>query len=348
MKIIGISGLLPSRCVTNSDVLDLIEQNSKETFQGDLPKTLRTIQRLLDKTGLESRYWLGEGEKPMRLMKEAFEQALKQANIRKSEIDLLIYPNVTRGFTEPANSTFIAKALGLNCRNYDVLDACNGWVTAMGIINSKMKAGEIRYAAIINMEFGMSEGGPFRKNFSLNSASELAYKYPSFTIGEAASVTILSNEDTDNFKFDYISRPDLSDICNISLPNWELFCNDSDVELISPLGGKYQFNSYAAALHEYAGEEVPKVFKQHNIASSDIHKIFIHTGAPNMWDGFGKAVDAADKMHNIGQKTGNIITASIPFGIADALEKDRVERDKLCMGWAGSGGMVFSAMSFKL
>ncbi|WP_275374439.1 3-oxoacyl-[acyl-carrier-protein] synthase III C-terminal domain-containing protein [Xenorhabdus bovienii] len=67
-----------------------------------------------------------------------------------------------------------------------------------------------------------------------------------------------------------------------------------------------------------------------------------------MWNGFGKAVDAADKMHNIGQKTGNIITASIPFGIADALEKGLVERDKLCMGWAGSGGMVFSAMSFKL
>jgi len=46
----------------------------------------------------------------------------------KADLDLLIYPNVTRGFIEPANSTFIAKALGLNCRNFQVVDACNGWV----------------------------------------------------------------------------------------------------------------------------------------------------------------------------------------------------------------------------
>ncbi|MDX7985963.1 ketoacyl-ACP synthase III [Xenorhabdus sp. 12] len=348
MKIIGISGVLPSRCVTNQDIIELVEKNSKETFQGDLAKTLKTINRLLDKTGIESRYWLGDGEKPMHLMEQAFNKALEQANISKSEIDLLIYPNVTRGFTEPANSTFVAKALGLSCRNYDIVDACNGWITAMDVINSKMKAGEIRHAAIINMEFGMSEGSPFTKNFALNSADELAYKYPSCTIGEAASVTILSNESADNFRFDYISRPDLSDICNISLPDWELFCNESDVELIAPLGGKYQFNSYGATLHEYAGYEVPNVFRQHGIDSRDLHKIFIHTGAPNMWAKFGNEIQAKEKIYHIGQKTGNIITASIPLAIAHALENGQVERDKLCMGWAGSGGMVFSALSFKL
>ncbi|AYA39233.1 ketoacyl-ACP synthase III [Xenorhabdus nematophila] len=348
MRIIGISGVLPSRCVTNQDILELVEKNSKEIFQGDLTKTLKTIERLLDKTGIESRYWLGEDEKPMYLMEMAFNQALEQANIDKSEIDLLIYPNVTRGFTEPANSTFVAKALGLSCRNYDIADACNGWITAMDVINSKMKAGDIRYAAIINMEFGMSEDGPFAKNFSLNSSSELTYKYPSCTIGEAASVTILSNDNIDNFRFDYISRPDLCDLCNISLPDWALFCNESDVELISALGGKYQFNSYGAALHEHAGYEVPKVFKKHNVNSSDLHKIFIHTGAPNMWTKFGHEIQVADKIHHIGQRTGNIITASIPFGIADAMKNGQVERDKLCLGWAGSGGMVFSVMSFKL
>lgn len=348
MKIAGISGLLPSRLVTNQEVIDLIDQYSRNTFQGNLPKTLQTIRKLLDTSGIKTRHWLNKGEKPMQLMETAFDRALAQANISKAEIDLLLYPNVTRGFTEPANSTFIAKALGLNCRNYDVSDACNGWVTAMDIINSKMKAGEIRHAAIVNMEFGMSDGGPlFPKNFSLSSPSELAYKFASFTIGEATTVTILSNESPDNFKFSYINRPDLSDLSTISLPGWELFCNDSDVERISPLGGQYLFNSYAALLNEYGWEDAIGVFNQHNVSSNDIHKIFIHTGSPKMWHKLGHSIGVDNKMHHVGHRTGNIITTSIPFGIIDAVHQGILEKDQFCMGWAGSGGMVFAAMSFK-
>ncbi|WP_278250157.1 hypothetical protein [Photorhabdus tasmaniensis] len=41
MKTAGIAGSLPSRLVTNEEIVNLVEQHSKETFQGDLPKTLK-------------------------------------------------------------------------------------------------------------------------------------------------------------------------------------------------------------------------------------------------------------------------------------------------------------------
>ena len=349
MKIIGLSGILPSRRVSNQDVINLVEEHSRHTFQDDLPKTLKTIGKLLEKSGSDTRHWLAADEKPMQLMATAFDAALAQANISKADLDLLVYPNVTRGFIEPANSTFIAKALGLNCRNFDVVDACNGWVTAMDVINSKMQAGEIRYAAIINMEFGMSAGGPVMpKNFSLQSPAELAYKFPSFTIGEAAVVTILSNEAADNFKFSYINRPDLSDLSTISLPDWKLFCNEADIAKIEPTGGQYQFNSYAAALHEDGRNEAIKVFNLQKLTADDVHKVFIHTGSPKMWEHIGQMIGVDHKLHHVGHKTGNIITASIPFGIFDAMSRGEAEQGQFCMGWAGSGGMVFSALSFTL
>ena len=349
MKIVGLSAILPSRQVTNQDVINLVEQHSRDTFQEDLPKTLKTIGKLLEKSGSDTRHWLAADETPMALMEAAFDAALAQANISKADLDLLIYPNVTRGFIEPANSTFIAKALGLNCRNFDVVDACNGWVTAMDVINSKMQAGEIRYAAIVNMEFGMSEGGPVMpKNFSLQSSAELAYKFPSFTIGEAAVVTILSNEAPGNFKFSYINRPDLSDLSTISLPDWKLFCNEADIAKIEPTGGQYQFNSYAAALREDGSNEAMKVFNMQNLTADDVHKVFIHTGSPKMWEHIGQMIGVDHKLHHVGHKTGNIITASIPFGIFDATSRGEAEPGQFCMGWAGSGGMVFSALSFTL
>ncbi|WP_323835254.1 3-oxoacyl-[acyl-carrier-protein] synthase III C-terminal domain-containing protein [Photorhabdus africana] len=347
MKITGIAGLLPSRFVSNQEVLDLVEYYSKEIFHGDFPKTLKLIGKMLNKTGINSRYWLADNEKPMEFIEAAFNHALAQANIIKEDIDLLIYSSVARGFIEPANSTFVSKALGLTCRNYDVIDACNGWVAAMDIINSKMKAGEIRHAAIVNMEFIMSQNGPiFPKTFSLNSLSEVAYKFIGCTVGEAATVTIISNESPENFKFNYINRPDLSDLSTISLPDWRLFCNDTDVERIEPTGGKYQVNSHSALLHDHGEKETINLFNQHKI-SDDIEHIFIHTGSPKTWALLGQKMGIDDKIHHVGQRVGNIATASIPFGIFDAIDQGILKKNQLCMGWAGSGGMVFTAMTFK-
>ena len=58
MKIIGLSAILPSRQVTNQDVINLVEQHSRDTFQEDLPKTLKTIGKLLEKSGSDTRHWL--------------------------------------------------------------------------------------------------------------------------------------------------------------------------------------------------------------------------------------------------------------------------------------------------
>lgn len=249
MRIAGIAATLPSRVVSNEDVLELIEHHSRNSFMGDLPKTLRAIDRLLERSGFASRRWLAKGEHPIELMKTTFDRALQQADMDKNEIDLLIYTGVARGFVEPANSCFVAKSLGLKCRNFDVLDACMGWVSSMDIVNDKMKAGRSKKAAIVNMEFNLIEGGPiFPRNFILKSSEELSYKLPSFSIGEAVAVTLLSDEDPCNFKFSFINRPDLSDLCTVSLPGWESFCESS--KKIALTGGQYQFNSDGTSLHE--------------------------------------------------------------------------------------------------
>lgn len=347
MKIIGIAAAIPSRQVTNQEVLALIEQHSSDDFQGDLSKTLKVVDQLLKKTGIESRCWLGENEQPFGLLEEAFDQALAQAGIDKKEIDLLLYTGVGRGFVEPANSCFVAKMLDLQCRNFDVLDACMGWVASMDIINDKMKAGSIRHAAIVNVEFNVVNGSHiFPKNFDLGSSAELAYKFPSFTVGEAATVTIVSHDDPDNFRFSFVNRPDLSDLCTISLPGWEYYCQPSD--MIAVTGGQYQFNSHGGKLHDIAAIEAVNVFKQHGVPAEQIQWVFPHASSPKQWTHYAELVGLEGKLHTIAQKRGNLVTASIPAGIVDAIEAGKLKKGDYCLGWKGSAGMVFSAMTFTL
>lgn len=346
MRIAGIAATLPSRIVSNEDVLELIEHHSRNAFTGDLPKTLRTIGRLLERSGFASRHWLAEGEHPIELMKATFDRALQQADMDKDEIDLLIYTGVARGFIEPANSCFVAHSLGLKCRNFDVLDACMGWVTSMDIVNDKMKAGAIRKAAIVNMEFNLVEGGHiFPKNFVLNDPEELAYKFPSFTVGEATTVTLLSHEDPDNFRFSFISRPDLGDLCTISLPGWESFCEPT--QTMMPTGGLYQFSSHGALLHDQGGIEAVKAFNCEERELCDIDFVFTHTSSPKQWKNYGATVGATQKIYEISHETGNIATTSIPVGLANAQSQGALQKNLTCVGWQGSAGMAFSTMAFQ-
>lgn len=346
MRIVGIAATLPSRVVSNEDVLDLIEQHSRSTFTGDLPRTLRTIHRLLERSGFRSRHWLAEGEHPMELMKATFGRALQQADMDKHEIDLLIYTGVARGFVEPANSCFVTHSLGLSCRNFDVLDACMGWVTSMDIVNDKMKAGAVRKAAIVNMEFNLVEGGHiFPKNFELNTPEELAYKFPSFTVGEATTVTLLSNEDPDNFHFSFISRPDLGDLCTISLPGWASFCEPTPA--MKPTGGLYQFNSQGRQLHDVAAIETVNILSSKDFERNLIDLVFAHTSSPAQWTHYGQMAGIAEKIHQISDQSGNIASASIPTGISQSIEQGALKKSNICLGWQGSAGMAFAAMEFK-
>ena len=346
MRIVGIAATLPSRVVSNEDVLELIERHSRDSFTGDLPKTLRTIGRLLERSGFKSRRWLAEGEHPIELMKATFDRALQQAGMDKHEIDLLIYTGVGRGFVEPANSCFVAHSLGLKCRNFDVLDACMGWVTSMDIVNDKMKAGAIRKAAIVNMEFNLIDGGPiFPRNFILESMEDLSYKLPSYSIGEAVAITLLDNENFSNFKFSFISRPDLSDLCTVSLPGWESFCEPS--KKIEPTGGRFQFNSDGISLHKDGLPEIVNVFNDAGLSPIDMDWVFTHTSSPKQWAGFGDAVGVAKKIFHTSHETGNIVTASIPVGLVRAQKQGLLQKNQICLGWQGSAGMVFSTMHFQ-
>lgn len=221
-----------------------------------------------------------------------------------------------------------------------------GWVTSMDIVNDKMKAGAIRKAAIVNMEFNLIEGGPISpKNFILKSAEELIYKLPSLSIGEATAVTLLTNEDLGNFKFAFLNRPDLSDLCTVSLPGWESFCQPT--EKIALTGGQYQFNSDGSSLHEEGAHEIVKIFNDSRLTPTDMDWVFTHTSSPKQWANYGDIAGVAKKIFHTSRETGNIVSASIPVGIAQAWELGLLQKNQNCLGWQGSAGMSFSTMHFQ-
>lgn len=344
MIIKGISASLPSRIVTNGDMVEMIRDQSTK-FDGDLEQTLETVKKLLDKSGLQERRWCDRHELPIDHVAMATEKALSASYLQKSHIELLIYVGIGRGFLEPGNSHMIANALGFDkAQCFDIVDACMSWVRAMQLVDTLFKSGGYRNALIINAEFNAHSGGPlYPHNLNLTQREQLAHTFPSFTIGEAATATLLIPNEPENFDFYFSTRPDLSDLCTIPLKNYEGFCHPTD-----KIGknGIMQFTSYGLDLHNHAHHEAVGVFKKMS-AKNHIDKVFVHASSKKEWDKFGSHVGLVDKIHHVYPKTGNVVSASIPVAIDNAIESGELKRDEHAVFWVGSAGMSFSATKFR-
>ena len=342
MIIKGIAASLPSRVVTNDDMIEMIREQSTE-FDGDLEQTLATTKRLLEKSGLQERRWCDRHELPIDHVAMAADKALAASYLQKNHIELLIFVGVGRGFLEPGNSHMIANALGFDkAQCFDIVDACMSWVRAMHLVDNFFKNGGYRNALIINAEFNTHSGGPlYPHNLNLKKREQLAHTFPSFTIGEAATATLLIPSEPDNFEFYFSTRPDLSDLCTIPLHGYDGFCHPTD-----KIGknGVMQFTSYGLDLHNESQEEIVKVFKKMT-AKDDIRIIFTHASSKMEWEKFGKQIGLEDKLYHIYPKKGNLVSASVPAAIHHAItNKSLCRGDKVAL-WVGSAGMSYNFTS---
>lgn len=345
MKIEAIKAALPTKKLTNEDILALIEEYSTPIFAGDLKAALNKINFFLRYSGSDIRCWLDEDEKPIGLVTHAFQEAITEADCDKKDIDLLVYTGIGRGFIEPAAAYHIAASLGLqHAECFDILDACMSWTRVLNIVYTLLKSGRYKRALIVNAECNMRFGGPvFPSVFQLPNVEAIEWSFPAYTLGEAATATIVSYDPDREWEFYFKSRPDLADLCNVPLDGYEGYCKPS--ERIG-LNGVNKFTSFGVELHANAYQEIIDIFKCLKAPTNEVRAVFPHASSKREWDKVAKAINIKHLMWHIYPTYGNLVSASIPTGIATAIASEKIKRGDRLVGWVGSAGMSFAAYSF--
>ncbi|MEV0544303.1 3-oxoacyl-[acyl-carrier-protein] synthase III C-terminal domain-containing protein [Nocardia salmonicida] len=345
MRLRSVAAGLPSRTVTNADILRMIAEHSSGGFEGNLDETLRVIEGLLRYTGSAERRWLAAGERPIELLRNATKTALEQAEVQAGEVDLLIYTGIGRGFIEPGGAYHCATALGLgepDC--FDIIDACMSWTRAVQVAESLMRAGRYRTAVIVNAEFSLRMGGMvFPHLFTLSNQEALASIFPAYTLGEAATATVLSADDDEPWDFRFVSRPDLAPLCNVTLPGYEGFCEPSDKLAANGVG---YFSSFGAEMHEVGMVEALGVFRSLDVDPEKVSALFTHASSKRHWQMMADSVGLGEAIHHVYPTTGNLVSASVPTAMASAIATGALQRGERAVGWVGSAGMSFGAFSF--
>jgi 3-oxoacyl-[acyl-carrier-protein] synthase-3 len=146
VALLAVASTLPSKVTTS----DEIEQKLAVAL-----KRLKLRSGLLRRVAgvLERRNW-GPGESSDAATISAGQRAMQEAGIDPSEIGLMINTSVTRQHLEPSVAVRIHDGLGLpsSAINFDVANACLGFVTGMTLAAAMIESGQVKYALIVNGE----------------------------------------------------------------------------------------------------------------------------------------------------------------------------------------------------
>ncbi|MEZ5082406.1 MAG: 3-oxoacyl-[acyl-carrier-protein] synthase III C-terminal domain-containing protein [Bacteroidales bacterium] len=313
----------------------------------DLEKLKIQIQNLLDRTGIQTRYWRRNNEKPLNLILDSYNSLITKSKIDPGTIDTIIYVGVDRGFIEPANACFIASKLGLkHARTFDIVDACMGWCTALQISQGLIGNKEASNVLIVSSECPMDTNGIiFPRNFCINKISELAWKFPSYTIGEAVTTTILVDS-KEQWKFNFSSNSDKADLCTIPLYKYAEY-SDNSINLDDKK--QFDFSAFGRELYFSGYREAFNILEKGlNQCENEPKLIIPHSVAQNVPDKVGLKLNIQDKLYSTFSKLGNIATSSVPASIFYALQANKIKKGDYLLGWIASGGLKYSCFDIYL
>lgn len=162
----GIGGYLPSRVVTNAELVCAFPQLAEDY--------------VYQVTGIRQRHWAAESEKPSDMAYAASLEAIRHAGIPLRELDAIVVATTTPDFAMPATACVLQDRLGLaGVPAFDLNAACSGWLYAVAVAQGLILAGTARHALVVGVELQ-------------SRLVEAADRSARFLFGDGAGAAILS------------------------------------------------------------------------------------------------------------------------------------------------------------
>lgn len=323
MRFAAIEHRLPSLKVSNEDLIGEIMLRSRPHLsERGLEQLDKGLRALFQAAGTEVRYLRADGEKAFDFVVQAATSALRSARMAPSDIDLVIWVGVGRGFIEPATANVFQDALRLtNATCFDVLDACASWLRALHVAHAHIKSGDYRNVMILNGEFNFRDYA----DFEFKSVSDLRHNFPTFTIGEAATATIVSADSADDdFYASFRTYGDARNLCMIPLPNIDQFNGPVVPEPAKSL----TFFSYSMELFELGVSKLIEHFHtEPRIKEFFPDIVFGHAASDSATDRIAKGCnEKGASLHYFAHaRFGNTVSASVPLAMSHAEREGRLK-----------------------
>jgi 3-oxoacyl-[acyl-carrier-protein] synthase-3 len=167
----------------------------------------RTYERLGIEAGLlealsgisERRVW-DAGTKPSVVAAAAGELALERSGVDRSEIGALLNTSVCRDYLEPSTASLAHGLMGLPTEavNFDLGNACLGFVNGMNVVSGMIERGEIDHGLVVNGETSRFTMEATVERLASDACDDTMFReqFATLTLGSGSVAMVLSRADS--------------------------------------------------------------------------------------------------------------------------------------------------------
>ena len=314
-KVIGCGAYLPKRVLTNDELAERLDTSNEWIRQ---------------RTGILQRHVAGEGELTSDLATRAAEAALAEAGFSARDLDLIVLGTSTPDLTFPATATRVQANLGMTRgAAFDLQAVCSGFVYALSMADSLLKAGNFKRALVIGAE-------TFSRILDWNDRTTCVL------FGDGAGALVLEAQPQAGTRDDrgILTTHLRSD----GRYKTKLYVDGgpSSTQTVGHLRmeGREVFKHAVAMITDV----IEDAFKATGYSAADIDWFVPHQANKRIIDGSAHKLGIApEKVVVTVDRHGNTSAASIPLALADAVADRRIKRGNLILLEAMGGGFTWGS-----
>ena len=323
-KIIGTGSYLPPKRITNDELAAILAKQGVETSD----EWIRT------RSGILARHYADEGIQSSDLGAKAAERALEMAGCQANDIDMIILATSTPDFFGgfPSTACMVQKKLGVtsNCAAFDVQAVCSGFLYALSVADSFIKAGVYKKVLVVGAE-------TYSRIVDYNDRTTCVL------FGDGAGAVVLSASDEPGIMATSLHADgNYGDI--LSLPGK---LNNGVVEgkAFVYMDGKAVFKLAVTWMDKVGLEAMDKA----GLKNTDIDWMIPHQANLRIMQSSAKKLDIPeDKVIVTVDQHGNTSAASIPLAIDAGVRDGRIKPGQNILLAAIGGGLTWGAVVAKM
>jgi 3-oxoacyl-[acyl-carrier-protein] synthase-3 len=313
--VLGCGSYLPGRILTNAELARSVET---------------TDEWIVQRTGIRERHIAAAGEMTSDLALNAARAALANAHVEASSIDLIVLATSTPDQTFPATAVSVQAGLGItHGAAFDLQAVCSGFLYALSVVDSLLKAGSFKRALVIGAE-------------TFSRILDWSDRTTCVLFGDGAGALVLEAQEQTGGREDrgLLTTHLRSD----GRHKAKLYVDGgpSSTQTVGHLRmeGREVFKHAVAMITDV----IEDAFQATGYSASDIDWFVPHQANKRIIDGSAHRLGIApEKVVITVDRHGNTSAASIPLALADAVADRRIKRGHLILLEAMGGGFTWGS-----
>ncbi len=322
--ILGTGFAVPDRVVTNDDLAGLMDTSD---------------QWIRERTGIEQRRWVREGQTSVDLALPAAQRALEAAGLIAKDIDAIVFATSTPDHFCPGNGVYLQRALGAgHLPALDIRAQCSGFVYGLSVADAWIKSGQYERILLVGEEIQ-----------STGMEVTTAGRHTAVIFADGAGAAVLGPVDAAEERgllgFDLHTDGDYAEKLWVDAPGSMYHPRISASQLTEgrqwlQMDGREVFRHAVTRMPESATAALAKA----GYGWSDVNLLIPHQANLRISEAVQKSLKLRDdQVYNNIMRYGNTTSATIPIALDECVRSGRLKRGDLLVVTAFGSGFMWGS-----